>query len=100
MGEGVARKPCMTARLILICALLVVLTATVTAAVVLGGSSAELAALQTTKTKLEIQLLRRELSPADCTRWAESQPGYGGNAVDNILHRDSLIRECMGEPRE
>lgn len=36
-----------------------------------------------------------EPTPMNCTRWAESQPGYGGNAVDNILHRDSLIRECM-----
>lgn len=35
----------------------------------------------------------------NCTRWAEAQPGYPDKTVDNILRRDSLIRECMGTPR-
>jgi len=36
---------------------------------------------------------------AECEKWAEAQPGYGTDAVENILKRDSLIRACLAGER-
>ena len=36
---------------------------------------------------------------AECEKWAEAQPGYGTDAVENILKRDTLIRACLAGER-
>jgi len=32
---------------------------------------------------------------ADCEQWAERAGAYSGDAVENILERDTLIRRCL-----
>lgn len=36
---------------------------------------------------------------AECEQRAEAQPGYGTDAVENILTRDTLIRACLAGER-